>query len=78
MRRWVSKVRLHEGALFRAYEAAWVQAGPQGFRVLLDDVPIKTPTLQVLHVDSELLALGVASEWESQTARIQPGAMPLV
>lgn len=61
----------------RFWKAATVKAGDEGFEVLLDDRPLRTPGKRPLLLPTERLAEAVASEWDAQGDVIAPGTMPL-
>ena len=48
-----------------------------GWQVTLDGKPIRTPGKLPLVLPTEALARAIAEEWDAQTDRIDPGAMPL-
>ncbi len=48
-----------------------------GWQVTLDGKPIRTPGKLPLVLPTEALARAIAAEWDAQTDRIDPGAMPL-
>lgn len=54
-----------------------VQQEDDGFAVLLDDRPVRTPAKALLRLPSAALAQAVAAEWQAQPAILQPAAMPL-
>ena len=59
----------------------WTQAAAEpvagGWQVTLDGKPIRTPGKLPLVLPTEALARAIAEEWDAQTDRIDPGAMPL-
>lgn len=61
----------------RFYERTGVGESPQGFAVLLDGRPVRSPARRPLAVPSRPLAEAVAAEWDAQRERIDPRAMPL-
>lgn len=62
----------------RFYERAHVgEGGPDGFPVLLDGKPVRTPARRPLAAPTRKLAEAIAQEWEAQAAVIDPGRMPL-
>lgn len=62
----------------RFYETVSVgNHGDDGFPVLLDDRPIRTPGRQPLAAPVRPLAEALANEWEAQKEEIDPGRMPL-
>ena len=48
-----------------------------GWSVLLDERPLRTPGKQPLRLPTEALALAVAQEWQAVQEVIDPNAMPL-
>jgi chaperone required for assembly of F1-ATPase len=61
----------------RFYKSATVAAADDGFRVLLDGRPVRTPARAVLAVPSEAVATALAEEWNAQGATINPMTMSL-
>jgi chaperone required for assembly of F1-ATPase len=61
----------------RTYEAAAAIAAADGFAVVLDDRPARTPGGASLTFSNQALAQAVAREWAAQDGTIDPGAMPL-
>jgi chaperone required for assembly of F1-ATPase len=61
----------------RFYEKATVESGPEGFAVLLDGKPVRTPARRLLTAPSRSLAEALAAEWNAQQDVIDPTAMPL-
>jgi chaperone required for assembly of F1-ATPase len=61
----------------RFYKAASVEEGEEGFRVLLDGRPARTPARKLLAAPSRAVAEAIAAEWEAQGELIDPAAMPL-
>lgn len=59
----------------------WTRAAAEpvagGWHVTLDGKPIRTPGKLPLVLPTEALARAIAEEWDAQTDRIDPGAMPL-
>jgi chaperone required for assembly of F1-ATPase len=50
---------------------------PDGFRILLDGKPVRTPAKALLVVPTQALAEAVAAEWRAQGERIDPATMPM-
>ncbi|SEN11927.1 ATP12 family chaperone protein [Palleronia pelagia] len=48
-----------------------------GFTVLLDDKPIRTPAKAALALPTKAMAEAVATEWDAQGERIVPDSMPV-
>jgi chaperone required for assembly of F1-ATPase len=61
----------------RFYEKATVEGGPEGFAVLLDGKPVRTPARRLLTAPSPALAEAIAAEWDAQKEVVDPAAMPL-
>jgi chaperone required for assembly of F1-ATPase len=53
------------------------EGGAEGFPVLLDGKPVRTPMRRLLVASTRALAERIAQEWDAQTELIDPGAMPL-
>lgn len=61
----------------RFWKQADVAQDGDGWTVLLDEKPLRTPGKQPLIVATEALARAIAAEWDAQEDIIQPGRMPL-
>jgi chaperone required for assembly of F1-ATPase len=62
----------------RFYERAHIGEGTgDGFPVLLDGKPVKTPARRALAAPVRALAEAIAQEWNAQTETIDPSKMPL-
>jgi chaperone required for assembly of F1-ATPase len=61
----------------RFYKEVTVGEAEDGFRVLLDGRPVRTPSRNFLAVPSADLAQALAEEWAAQAEHIDPGYMPL-
>ncbi|KZK79435.1 ATP12 chaperone protein [Pseudovibrio sp. W64] len=61
----------------RFYERVSVELKDDVFAVLLDGRSIKTPGRNALVFKDEVIAEGVAAEWELQEEEIDPATMPL-
>lgn len=61
----------------RFWKAASVRPVGQGFEVVLDDRPLRTPGKLPLLLPVEALAWAVAQEWDAQADVIDPNTMPL-
>lgn len=48
-----------------------------GFNILLDGKPIRTPAKALLAVPTEALAEALAAEWRAQSGAVRPADMPL-
>src|ERR1700712_1443368 len=61
----------------RFYARAGVVDAPDGFAVVLDDKPTRTPSGRAVVAPSLEIAKGIAAEWEAQREFIDPMTMPL-
>jgi chaperone required for assembly of F1-ATPase len=61
----------------RFYDKAAVEGGPDGFAILLDGKPIRTPARRQLAVPAAALADALAAEWNGQREVVDPATMPL-
>lgn len=61
----------------RFYGEVAVREGPDGFAVVLDGRPVKTPARRTLAAPSWALAEAIADEWRAQTEFIDPAGMPM-
>jgi chaperone required for assembly of F1-ATPase len=61
----------------RFYASASVGEAPDGFRLLLDGRPARTPGRNVIVVPARALAERLALEWDGQGETIDPSTMPL-
>jgi chaperone required for assembly of F1-ATPase len=61
----------------RFYARADVRETADGFVIVLDDRPVRTPAQQPLAAPSRALAEAIAAEWQAQGEVIDPGRMPL-
>lgn len=62
----------------RFFETAGIgPAGEDGFPVVLDGKPVRTPLRRALAAPSAALAQSIAAEWNAQVAAIDPARMPL-
>jgi len=61
----------------RFYKAVDVRQALNGFALLLDGKPIKTPAGHALLSPTRALAEAIAQEWRGQGERIVPATMPL-
>jgi chaperone required for assembly of F1-ATPase len=60
----------------RFYQAAAVGEGPEGFPVLLEGRPVRTPARRPLAAPVRALAEALAAEWDAQRDKVDPAAMP--
>lgn len=61
----------------RFYDKAAVEGGPEGYAVLLDGKPVRTPARRLLAAPARALAEALASEWNEQREVVDPAVMPL-
>jgi chaperone required for assembly of F1-ATPase len=61
----------------RFYEAATAGEAAEGYAVLLDGRPVRTPARRVLATPVSALAEAIAAEWNAQEKVIDPAVMPL-
>ncbi len=62
----------------RFYKSAQVgEGGAEGFPVVLDGKPVRTPAKRPLTAPTRALAAKLAQEWEAQRELIDPATMPL-
>lgn len=65
------------GQLKRFYTGVSVNETPEGFSVLLDGRPARTPSRNVLAAPARGIAEAIAAEWDAQRDLISPMTMPL-
>lgn len=63
--------------LKRRYARAGFQRHGEGWALLLDDKPVKTPAGLVLVAPTAAMAQALADEWQAQDENIVPSSMPL-
>jgi chaperone required for assembly of F1-ATPase len=61
----------------RFYREVGIEETADGFRVVLDGRPVRTPARGLLVAPSRALAQALAAEWDSQGETIDPAKMPL-
>jgi chaperone required for assembly of F1-ATPase len=61
----------------RFYKEASVGEAADGFAVLLDGRPVRTPARRPLAAPVRALALALAAEWDAQQDKVDPAVMPL-
>ena len=61
----------------RFYEQAEAGETADGFQVLLDGRPVRTPAKAAMALPTRALAEAVAAEWRAQETEIRPPTMPL-
>lgn len=62
----------------RFYKEASVGEAEDGFRILLDGRPVKTPAKNTLAVPTRALADAIAAEWAGQGETVDPVSMPFL
>lgn len=62
----------------RFYKTVSVAQAQDGFRILLDGRPVKTPAKNMLALSTRALAEAVADEWAGQGDEIVPATMPFL
>lgn len=67
---------MSEWALKRFWKSATAQETPDGFAVLLDGRPVKTPAKATLTVPTLAMGEAIAAEWDAQEALVNPINMP--
>jgi chaperone required for assembly of F1-ATPase len=60
----------------RFYTSAGVRETPEGFAILLDDKPVRTPSRNLLAAPAREIAATIAAEWDAQQDAINPMTMP--
>lgn len=74
----MSKARAEKRPLpKRFYSTVSIAASEQGWRILLDGRPVKTPARKPLAAPCEPLAEAIGAEWAAQEKQIDPFTMPL-
>jgi chaperone required for assembly of F1-ATPase len=68
---------LRAGLRKRFYETASVDPHTDGFAVLLDGRPVRTPARRTLAAPAHAIAEAIASEWQGQEGLIDPARMPI-
>jgi chaperone required for assembly of F1-ATPase len=61
----------------RFYETADFKEVDDGYRIVLDGKPVRTPARNPLALRTRALAEAVAAEWQAQGKEIDPDTMPL-
>jgi len=61
----------------RFYKAVGVADTAEGFAVMLDGRPVKTPARRALAAPTQKLGAALAAEWDAQAEVIDPAKMPL-
>ena len=63
--------------LYKSVAVAPRLGGDDGFGILLDRKPVRTPAKAVLAVPTRALTEAIAAEWEAQGQHVDPATMPL-
>jgi len=61
----------------RFYQTVSIKKGDDGFHLVLDDLPVKTPARREVIVPNEELIHLIANEFNAQTDFIDPSTMPI-
>lgn len=61
----------------RFYRDATIGDGPEGFSILLDGKPVRTPAHHPLAAPTRVIAEAIVAEWNAQRDVIDPAQMPL-
>ena len=61
----------------RFYKTVGVEPDGEGFRIQLDERPIRTPLKNLLSLPTRSLADAIAQEWSDQEEHIAPNTMPI-
>jgi chaperone required for assembly of F1-ATPase len=61
----------------RFWTEARAEPCPQGFTVLLDARPVRTPAKAALVLPSLAMAQAIAAEWQAQDGTVKPATMPM-
>ena len=61
----------------RFYQSVGVAASAEGFSVMLDGRPVRTPARRPLAAPTQALGEALAAEWDAQAEVIDPARMPL-
>ena len=72
------KLSTDKFSIKKFYKEVHVKQNEKGFSVFLDKRQLKTPSGTPISLHSQLLALALATEWNSQKDFIKLFAMPLV
>ncbi len=68
---------LRAGLRKRFYETASAAPQNDGFAVLLDGRPVRTPARRTLEAPARAIAEAIVAEWQSQEGLIDPARMPV-
>lgn len=71
------ELMIEVGTLKRFYQDVTIEEGPEGYAILLDARPVKTPARKDLVIPNKALAKQVEAEWEAQTGKVNPASMPM-
>lgn len=62
----------------RFYAHAEARAADDGYQIVLDGRPVRTPAKAPLLLPTRALAEAIAAEWATQVEKVQPHTMPLM
>jgi chaperone required for assembly of F1-ATPase len=68
---------MSEWALKRFWTEAHAEPTDEGWTILLDGRPVRTPARAALRLPTEALARRIAAEWQAQEGEVRPDRMPL-
>jgi chaperone required for assembly of F1-ATPase len=66
------------GRAKRFYREVSIREGEGGWRVLLDERPLRTPLKRPVATPHRALAEAIAAEWSAQETEIDPASMPVM
>ncbi|WP_377298807.1 ATP12 family chaperone protein [Rhizobium sp. SGZ-381] len=72
-----AQIQMHRPLPKRFYEKATIGEDAQGYSILLDGRPVKTPAKNMLAVPTKALAEIICAEWSAQVEVIDPLSMPV-
>lgn len=67
---------MSEWALKRFWTETGIKPSDDGFQILLDSRPVRTPAKRALVVPNAEMAQKIAGEWDSQKEQVNPQCMP--
>ena len=67
---------MSEWAPKRFWTDVTLQAEADGYLILLDARPVRTPAKRPLSVPTETMAQRIAAEWDAQVEKVDPKTMP--
>jgi chaperone required for assembly of F1-ATPase len=72
-----AQIQMHRPLPRRFYDQATVGEGGEGYPILLDGRPVKTPAKNMLALPTKALAGIICAEWSAQVEVIDPVSMPV-